>query len=199
MGFKFQNFWILILSHSHNIFAATFKPWPWLKSRWYVWYCPSSEHISNWKQAPTCLTKFSDSRGLTLLRSSSTGPGVTTTDWRPLLSSSVKVILSSEEWNTQQCHKTLSWKSCFNSCECGTIPCLCCELSLWLRKCMANCWRGPARPSSPGTDGGIMRGPEMPSFGAFSREPRVSSTLSTSSPQCLVNSLISICAQHDRV
>lgn len=83
--------------------------------------------------------------------------------------------------------------------ECGSIPCLCCELPLWLRKCMANCWRGPARPSSPGTDGGIMRGPEMPSFGAFNREPRVSSTLSTSSPQCLVNSFISICAQRDRV
>lgn len=82
--------------------------------------------------------------------------------------------------------------------DCVTVPCWGCELLLWPRKCMANCWMGPVRPSSPGTDGGMMRGPEGPSSGAFSKEPRVSSTLSTSSPQGRVISLMSICREQDR-
>ncbi len=84
-------------------------------------------------------------------------------------------------------------------CVCEAIPCWGCELPLWPRKCMANCWMGPVRPSSPGTEGGMMKGPEGPPSGVFTREPRVSSTLSTSSPQCRVNSFMSICTEQERM
>lgn len=111
----------------------------------------------------------------------------------------MRATLSSEEWNTKNYHivAMLLYKKML--CVCAALPCLCCGLATLLRKCMANCCMGPTRPSKPGTDGGITSWPEMPSLGAFSREPRVSSTLSTSSPQCLVNSLISICAQQNRM
>lgn len=42
-----------------------------------------------------------------------------------------------------------------------------------------------------------MRGPEVSSTGAFKSEPRVSSTLSTSSPQGRVISFMSICDKQE--
>lgn len=93
-------------------------------------------------------------------------------------------------WNSEE-------RNLWNVLVCSTTPWLYCELCPI--KCMASCWIGPARPSSPGTDGGMMKCPEAPSSGAFNKEPRVSSTLSTSSPQCRVNSFISICADQETV
>lgn len=74
-----------------------------------------------------------------------------------------------------------------------TLPWLHWDAAVWLRKCIASCCMGPVRPSSPGTEGGMIKGPEWPPSGSRSTPSRISSTRSTSRPHGFVISFMSIC------